>query len=177
MRRVSNKQCRSRCERQDRIYAAISNELKSLKKSNGRPWRGSYVFKVGSGKACWDRETSANGVDIHGNRRKDGQPSYAGVSDWEITGCWPAAGPKQDDEVFRPWAKKHILWVKPGVFDSTRRKRKDLYCLLPDQVAFGRWEGTLDRQNDEIVEEAIKELRIRIDAGLIPDLTKHRQQG
>lgn len=170
--RVNNRECLAKCGRHDRIYVAISDELNSNARSIGRPWSGSYVIRVGSGKACWDRETSANGVDINGRRRKDCQPPHAGVTEWEILKCWSAVVPAQDDKLFRPWAKKHIRWVKPGVFDATGKKKRDLYCLSPEQVAAGEWLGTGDDQNDEIVAVAIKSLRLRIAAGRIVDLTR-----
>jgi hypothetical protein len=81
MWRISNQECRAKCGLRDRIYVAISCELNSAEKSKDRPWDGAYVIKVGSGQACWDRETSANGVDIYGNARGDGQPPYAGVKE------------------------------------------------------------------------------------------------
>jgi hypothetical protein len=149
--------------------------LNSIEKSKGRPWCGLYVIKVGFGKACWDRETSANGVDIHGDFRKDGQSPYAGVRDWQILKCWEAVVPNQDEKLFRPWAKKHILWVEPGVFDTTCCKRFDLYCLSQEQVVMESWRPAGDKQNDDIVETAIKGLRLRIEAGLIAGLSDFRR--
>lgn len=171
MLRVTNRECEAKCGRRDRIYVAISDKLNSAEKSENRPWKGLYVIKVGFGQACWDRETSANGLDIYGNRRKDGQPSYAGVSDWQILKCWEAIVSRQDEKLFRPWAKKHILWVKPGIFDETGSDREDLYCISAEHVAISSWQGTGDRQNDDIIETAIRGLRLRIEEGRIADLT------
>jgi hypothetical protein len=160
--RLSNDECKRQCGYRERIYVAISADLNAPSFSKGMPWEGAYVFKVGSTQACHDRDASLK-------RDIPERPSYAGVEDWNVIKCWDSEVVRQDEKWFRPWAKTHIRYVKPTP-DRHGISREDLYCLTPEQVS-GGLRATSDRLNDEIVEVAIRSLRVLIGNGKIIDLS------
>ena len=168
MWRLDNEQCEVTCERKHRIYVAISSKLNSCEGSNGRPWQGLYVFKVGTTKACCDRHFSIRCISSNGKPRK--QVAYAGGDDWDLLRCWDVLGPQADVRLFLPWARNHIRWIDPVVCDASGRKRRELYCLTGDQVTRDVWPGTGDELNDDIVGYAIKGFRLRIAEGKIHHL-------
>lgn len=157
---MSEWECRRQCGEHEKIYVAVSEGLNSVEASKNQPWHGNYVIKIGSSKACRQRERFLK-------RDHKDERCYAGVRDWRIIECWDSVV-KEQDELFRPWARIHIKYIDTWS-DSNGIERQDLYYLSPQQVALSVWPSTGDCQNDDIVQAAIKDLRLLILAGKVPN--------
>ncbi len=167
--RPSDAECRRRCGRTERLYVAVSNELHRPDRSQGRPWAGHYVFKVGVTKSCQFRQATINGPQEWSKPWHNGDV-YAGVSDWQIVHCWPASMRDEDKNGFRPWAEKQGFAVAPVICDPSGRAREELYRLRPLQMTLVDWPATGHVLYDEIVNAATRELQRRVWVGELEDL-------
>lgn len=138
-----------RCAKHTRVHAAFSVRLNELalagppSASNLRP----YVFKVGSLTNNYaDRYGSINKdrpMTEEDGRSKDGQPRYAGVSDWRFLKCWMVPAQRHDDRRFKPWLRSakvsHVAElgsyrVSTDVLIKGYRDHKDLFLMSEDYI-------------------------------------------